>query len=135
MSNSEHKEVEARWLDLDQKELLKKLSEVGAKQIGDFFFREWIFAHPEWMKQFRRVRVRTDGKTHWLTYKANPTWGVDSTEEVEVNISSAEDAVKFLTAIGLPLVRFQEKKRKTFTHGDTTFDIDEWPKIDRKSVV
>ena len=109
--------------------VLKKLDDVGAKPVGDFFFREWIFARPDWGKTFRRVRVRTDGKTTWLTYKANPTWAVDSTEEVEVTVSSAENTVQLLQAADVPLVRYQEKKRRTFTYAGITFDIDEWPKI------
>ena len=124
-----HREVEARWLDLDKGSVLKKLGDIGAASVGDFFFREWIFARPDWGKTFRRIRVRTDGKTTWLTYKANPTWAVDSTEEVEVTVSSAEDAVQLLQAADIPLVRFQEKKRKTFTHKGISFDVDEWPKI------
>ena len=123
------KEVEARWINLDPDKMIKRLEKIGAKKSGDFFFREWIFAHDDWEKDNRRIRVRTDGVTTWLTYKSNATWAVDSTEEVEVTVSSPEDMVRFLGAAGIPKKRVQEKKRKTFTFGDITFDIDFWPKI------
>ena len=125
-----HTEVEARWIKLDREELLRKLNAIGAKQTGDYFFREWIFAKGGWVKDFRRIRVRTDGKTTWLTYKANPTWAIDSTKEIEVNVSSAEDTVHLLEAADVPLVRCQEKKRLTFELDGITFDLDEWPKIE-----
>jgi adenylate cyclase class 2 len=73
--------------------------------------------------------VRTDGKTTWLTYKANASWAVDSTEEAELTVSSAKDAVKFVEALGIPRQRYQEKKRIEYRLGDITFDLDFWPKI------
>lgn len=124
-----HTEVEARWINLEREAVVRKLQDAGAKLVGDYFFREWIFAKPEWAKSFRRIRVRTDGVKTWLTYKANATWAIDSTEEVEVEVSSAEDAVKLLEKADLPLVRYQEKKRMTFSLDGITFDLDEWPKI------
>lgn len=128
-SVKESKEIEARWINLDANEMIRRLEKIGAKKTGDFFFREWIFAYDDWAKDNRRVRVRTDGKTTWLTYKSNATWAVDSTEEVEVTVSSAEEMVKFLLATGIHQKRVQEKKRQTFSLDDITFDIDFWPKI------
>jgi len=122
-------EVEARFLGLDRELIEKKLEEIGADKTGDFFFKEWLFSHPEWADRRRRVRVRADGKTTWLTYKANETWKVDGTEEVEVTTSSAENTSKFLKAIDLPLNRYQEKKRIRYELEDITFDLDFWPKL------
>jgi len=131
MSNQtkEFKEIEARWLNLDAGEMAKRLEKAGAKKTGDFFFKEWIFAYDEWAKDNRRIRVRSDGTTVWLTYKANATWAVDSTEEVEVTVSSAEDIVHFLRVMGIPEKRYQEKKRQTYELDGLTFDLDLWPKI------
>src|SRR4051812_2556492 len=101
-------EIEARWVNLDPKVIEKKLIELGAKKEGSYFFQEWVFAHPEWRNGNRRVRIRDDGHTTWLTYKANATWAVDSTEEVEVTVSSAKDAAALIGKIGIPLLRHQE---------------------------
>ena len=122
-------EIEARFADLDHAEIEQKLVAAGARRTRNSFFREWVFALPEWRKDHRRVRVRTDGTTTWLTYKANKTWAVDSTEEIEVEVSSADDASELIRAIGIPLERYQEKKRISYGIGDIIFDLDTWPKI------
>ncbi|GEM_PF-2717822 len=61
------KEIEARFIGLAQDDIEQKLKSAGARHIGDYFFREWIFACPEWFKDHRRLRVRTDGTKTWLT--------------------------------------------------------------------
>jgi adenylate cyclase class 2 len=122
-------EIEARWINLDPATLEKKLTAIGATKEGSYMFQEWIFAHPEWRKDNRRLRVRSDGKQTWLTYKANATWAVDSTEEVEVTVSSAEEMAKMIAKIGIPILRHQEKRRDTWTLRDIVFDLDYWPKI------
>lgn len=65
----------------------------------------------------------------WLTYKANATWAVDSTHEVEVTTSSAEDTIALLKAMDVPLIRTMEHKRQAFKLGDISFDLDRWPLI------
>lgn len=126
---NEHIEVEARWINLDQGEIEKKLKEIGAKQTGNFFYNEWLFGRDGWFSTHRRIRVRTDGTNHSLTYKANVTWEIDSTEEVKLKVDSAENAVKFLQAADVPLRRYQEKKRIRYELDDITFDLDFWPQI------
>jgi adenylate cyclase class IV len=123
------REIEARWINLDPKDIISRLKKIKAKKTGSYFFREWIFAYPEWRAQQRRVRVRTDGTTSWLTYKANPSWNIDSTQEIEVIISSADEMVSMMKAMEIPLLRYQEKKRESFEIGDIVFDVDFWPKI------
>lgn len=128
-------EIEARWINLSRNAIEKKLRELGAEKISDSFFREWIFHYGEenkdWTEKRKRVRVRDDGKTVWMTYKANPspTWGVDTTEEIELEVPSADDAKKFIEKIGIPLRRYQEKKRIKYKLGDAYLDLDFWPKI------
>lgn len=124
-----NKEIEARFINLSHQEIEEKLTTLNAQKIGSYFFQEWIFAYPEWAKDSRRLRVRTDGETTWLTYKANATWEVDSTEEVETEVSSAEEITKIIKAIGIPLLRYQEKKRIAYVINGIKFDLDFWPKI------
>lgn len=126
---SKYIEFETRFIDLDEKEVLGKLNKIGAEKTGDFYFREWIFQYKEWIGQNRRIRVRTDGTKNWLTYKANKTWEVDSTEEVELEVSSSDDMVKFLHSIDMPLLRYQEKKITRYERDDILFEINHWPKI------
>lgn len=123
-------EVEARFINLDRAAIEEKLETLGAEKQREAFFREWLlYLVPEWDKERRRVRVRTDGTNHWLTYKANPTWEVDSAEEIECTVSSPEEARRLIEAIGIPLRRYQEKKRISYALGDIIFELDFWPKI------
>jgi len=126
-------EIEARFINLTKEEIEKKLQKLGAEKKFEALFQEWLFFHkgnPDWDNNHRRIRVRTDGTNTWLTYKANATWAVDSTEEVELQVASpAEDAVKLMKATDIPLERYQEKKRISYTLGNITFDLDFWPKI------
>lgn len=122
-------EIEARWINLDQKEIEERLKKLGAKKESESFFREWIFIHPDWHPHHKRLRVRDDGKTTWLTYKANPTWEIDSTEEIEITTSSADTTSKMIEKIGIPLKRYQEKKRIQYILNGATIDLDFWPKI------
>ncbi|QSH39650.1 CYTH domain-containing protein [Candidatus Kaiserbacteria bacterium] len=129
MSDTDYREIEARWINLNQEEIEKKLESIGAVLKGEYFFQEWIFKKEEWVGKARRIRVRTDGTQTWVTYKANSTWEVDSTEEVEFTVSSPEAAVKFFESIEIPIFLHQEKKRRQYTLGDITFEIDNWPLI------
>lgn len=122
-------EIQARFINLDQKTTEKKLKEIGARKVGESFFREWIFGYKDWFTNHKRLRIRDDGKTIWLTYKANATWEVDSTEEVEITVSSAEDTRKLIEKIGVPLQRYQEKKRIKYKLGEASIDLDFWPQI------
>ncbi len=122
-------EIEARFINLSREKIEQKLQEIGAAKKFEAFFREWIFFHPEWEKDHRRIRVRTDGKTAWLSYKANYTWGVDATEEIEFTVSSPENAVAFLRAVDIPQRRYQEKRRIQYRFDNIIFDLDFWPKI------
>lgn len=126
---SQYKEIEARWINLNRADVEQRLQGIGAVKAGEYFFKEWIFKYEHWENKNRRIRVRTDGENHWLTYKANATWEIDSTEEVEVSVSSAEHMVKFLKVSDVPLLRYQEKKRIRYTLDDLTVELDFWPKI------
>lgn len=131
-SNKKYIEVEARWINVDQKKIEAALKKAKAKKVGQFYFREWILEQDNaaWRKDRRRVRVRTSGKQHWLTYKANPSWGVSSTQEVEMTVSSPEAAVKFMEAVDVPVSRYQEKKMWQYKlPGDIIVEFSFWPKI------
>ena len=125
-------EIEARFINLSKEEIEGKLKQLGAEKKFESIFYEWLFFYkgdPDWDDNHKRIRVRTDGKTTWLTYKANATWAVDSTEEVELTVSSAENEVKFVKALKIPMQRYQEKKRIEYKFEDIIFDLDFWPQI------
>ena len=129
MKDRNHIEIEARFINLDQKSVEGKLKELGATKQSESFLKEWVFSHEAWRAENKRLRVRDDGKAVWLTYKANETWEVDGTEEIEVSVSSAENAMKIIEKIGIPLERYQEKKRITYLLYNIRVELDFWPKI------
>jgi predicted adenylyl cyclase CyaB len=122
-------EIEARFINLDRETIEKKLKNLGAQKESESFFKEWIFSREDWKPIHARIRIRDDGKKVWLTYKANPTWEVDSTEEIEIESSSSEETAKIIEKTGVPLVRYQEKKRIHYILDDVAFELDFWPKI------
>ena len=130
--DNDNMEIEARFINLNREEVEQKLKDIGAPRVFDSFFREWLFFYkgdPDWDSNHKRIRVRTDGEKTWITYKANRTFAVDSTEEIELAVSSPEDALKFMKATGIPLQRYQEKERTSYKLDNIVFDLDVWPKI------
>ncbi len=122
-------EIEARFINLNRAEMERRLFALGAKKEFESFFKEWIFRYDEWIPDRKRLRIRDDGKNVWLTYKANPSWEIDGTEEIEIMSSSSADTAKILEKIGIPKLRYQEKKRIEYSLGDALVELDFWPKI------
>lgn len=129
-------EIEAKILNIDKAALEQKLAEIGATKQGDLFFRSTSFDFPGFPldKEASWVRLRDEGSRITLAFKqrlgANGNSGKDAgMEEIEVAVSSYEDTIALLKKIGMIEKFSQEKKRSTWTKGDVSFDIDEWPRL------
>lgn len=127
----ENREVEVRFLEIDKEALVRKLLEVGAKDLGDNILEEIIFYDPElkWRTENKFVRIRKSGEKIKMTYKHNREQTIDSTIEIELEINDIKKAEAFLEKMNLQAFRHQQKKRHTFELDGTTIDIDTWPKI------
>ena len=126
------KEIEARFLEINKDDLISKLRKLGAVDEGEKFLEEIIFYDPEfkWRDVERKfVRLRKLGDVTKLTYKQNKEETIDSTTEIELEVSDMHKTEELLEAIGLVAYRHQEKKRHSFHLGKAIFDIDSWPKI------
>lgn len=128
----EHKEIEVRFLEINKDDLVNRLKELDAEDLGEDLLEEVIFYDRElkWKdsgKKFVRIR-KANGKII-LTYKCQDRECIDGTEEVEFEVSSFAKAEVLLERIGLIPFRHQQKKRHKFMLGDVTIDIDTWPKI------
>lgn len=124
-------EIEARFLEIDNAELIAKLKSFGAKDKGGAILSETIFYDGDnrWPDEGRFVRIRSyDGITK-LTYKHNVAQTIDSAREIELTVPDPRIAEQFLEAIGLTAFRRQEKKRHTFEFENVIVDIDTWPQI------
>lgn len=124
-------EIETRFLDINKDELVKKLVSLGAIDKGEEKLEEIIFhaADGSWIGKRKFVRLRKTKDKIKLTYKENIEQTVNSAREIELEVSDMDKCSKFLEKIGLKEMRQLEKYRHTFELGDTTIDIDTWPKI------
>jgi len=134
----QHIELEARFLGVDIPELKAKLKELGAKDTGEDFLKEFIFFDKDltWQENKKTlVRVRQSNQGVHLAYKHVEEDTIDGTEEIEFDfeVSDLEKVKLFLERIGLIPYCYQEKKRHSYTlavgHSHVTVDIDTWPKI------
>lgn len=128
----EHREIEARFLEIDKDEFVKKLHALGAKDLGEILLKEIIFFDRglEWLKvggEF--IRLRIAGAKTILAYKHHKQKTVDGTTEIEFEVGDAKKAKAFLETIGFIAYRHQEKKRHTFQLDAVTIDIDTWPRV------
>jgi adenylate cyclase class 2 len=118
-------------LDINKKELVKKLLALGAVDEGEEKLEEIIF-HAEdmsWVGKRKFVRLRKIKDKIKLTYKENKEQTVDSAKEVEFYVSDWDKCSEFLNRVGLKAMRELEKFRHTLKLDEVTVDIDTWPKI------
>lgn len=122
-------EIEIKFLAIDPESLEKKLLKLGAMKVFDEIFEEWIFAKSEW-KSFRgRARVRAQGKEVLVAYKETTKKTSEGNVEIEFVAGSKEHAIAFITKLGIPLLRHQQKRRIHFLLDGVAIDIDFWPMI------
>jgi len=128
---NEHREIEVRFLEIDEAALKARLHELGAEDQGEHLLKE-VICYDEalvWRDEQKFVRLRErDGVVH-LTYKDQSVNTIDGTEEIEFDASDMASAELFLERLGFPAYRHQEKKRHTFVLDGVMVEIDTWPKI------
>lgn len=129
--NMSNREIEVRFLEVDVENLKLKLLKLGAQDCGLDHLNETIFYGLDFPTpaagKFVRLREYKDRTV--LTFKHRVEISATGTIEYEFNVSDAQEAKKFLEALGLFVCRFVEKKRHTFELGNIKVDIDFWPQI------
>lgn len=63
------KEIETKIIDINEREVRERLAKIGAKKIGNLFYRRYVFFLTDKKEIDEFVRVRTDGKKTTITYK------------------------------------------------------------------
>ena len=123
-------ETEVRFLEIDLRDIQEKLLALGAVDHGRQFLSEVIIQEPTgiWITNHKRLRVRQQGDVVKLTYKEGSGEGMQMIEH-EVGVSDYKQTVDLLLATGFTVSRIQEKYRHSYTLGDCTIDIDDWPGI------
>ncbi len=121
-------EYEVRFLEINKEKILKKLQELGAKEVGNWLqirkTYDLITPTPNsW------VRLRTNGKKTTLTVKEIGSAKVDGTKEAEIVVDNFAETDLILSKIGLKARNYQENRRQQFVYNGVEIDIDSWPLI------
>lgn len=128
----ENLEIEVKFLEIDQTELIRKLQALSARDLGEELIKEQIFHDQEqtWYDQRKFCRLRWTGKGIFFTFKHvfDKTKSTGTTE-IEFEVHEPEKVRAFLEAMGLVMDRSQEKRRHKFKLGDVVVDIDTWPQV------
>lgn len=121
-------EYEVRFLEIDKDKILKRLKELGAKEIGNWLQvrKTYDLIQPQ---KNSWLRLRTNGKTTTLTVKEINSDKIDGTNETEVIVDDFNEMDKILTKIGLKARNYQENYRQQFQYKNSEIDIDSWPLI------
>lgn len=133
-----NQEFEVKFLDIDVDATREKLKSIGAKKVGEFFYKRLSFDFPDLRlnKQNAWIRLRDEGDRVTLTWKkrigATSQDGSTSDqgmEEIETIVGDFDETAKILRAIGMTEKFYQENRRERWEKGDVEFDIDSWPLI------
>lgn len=122
-------EFETKVLDIDPQEIIKKLRELGAKEIPEVLLRRYVFdmesEDAEWL------RLRTNGIKTTLAYKHKIPGNVaiGKTVEIETQVNDFDKTAEILKKIPFKRILYQENKSHIFHLGDIEFSIDTWPKL------
>ena len=122
-------EYEITVLDIDIKEIEKKLIEIGAVKEGEYFQKRKLYNfHEEYRGRF--IRLRTYGTKTTLTIKdKSAKKEIGNVKELEIEVSDFEKTNQIMNMLGYEHSMYQENKRTIYRLGNVEFDIDTWPMI------
>lgn len=127
-----NREIEVRFLEIDEHSLIQKLINFGAKDNGEDFLEEIIFYDKDYKwrdEENKFVRLRKNKNNIILSFKHHQEQSINGVEEIEFTVGDKNKAVTFLERLGLVAYRHQEKKRHSFELDGVIVDIDTWPRI------
>ena len=92
-------EYEIRILEVDVENLTRKLENLGAKKVGDWFQKRYVYDFvPKRENQW--IRLRTNGEKTTLTYKNIEKDAIDGTKELEIEVDNFEKTNEMLEILG-----------------------------------
>ena len=121
-------EIEARLLNCNVKEIIKKLKKNGAKFVGDWLQLRYCYDFNP-VRENSWIRLRTNGKETTLTIKEIGSAKIDGTRESEIVVSDFEITDEILNKLGYKARSKQENRRIQFKLDGVEIDIDMWPKL------
>lgn len=130
--NTDNREIEVRFLEIDKDALIATLISLGATDFGEDFLTDTIYYDKAmtWREAGdKTVRLRQNKKGAKVAYKNHFEHSAHGTTEYEISVDNPDIAHLLLEAIGLEAYRKQEKKRHSLKLGEVMFDIDTWPRM------
>lgn len=123
-------EFETKVLDFDKKEVIKKLRELGAKEIPETLARRFVFDMESPDMEWLRLR-EMNGKVT-LTYKRKSLGNTEigKTTELEVEVVDFDKTAEILSKAPFKRTFYQENKTHIFRLNGIEFSIDTWPLLD-----
>lgn len=122
-------EYEARVLEIDVPNFIKKLEKLGAVKKWERLQKRYTYDFTP-KKDNSWVRLRTNGVETTLTIKnVVDKNDVGGTKELEVIVSDFEKTNEILEKLGYKHRNYQENKRIRYMLGNVEIDIDTWPLI------
>lgn len=121
-------EYEIRILEINKEEFIKKIVSLGAKHIGDFDQKRYVYdvkpINPD-----KWIRLRTNGKNTTLTIKEVKKNSIDGTKELEISVDDFDKTNLILEELGYKNKGIQENRRSEYILDDIHIDIDKWPLV------
>lgn len=121
-------EYEVRILEIDPKEITKKLESLGATFQWDAVQKRYVY---DFMPKVegKWIRLRSNGAKTTLTIKNIVSSRIDGTQELEVEVGDFEKTNAILNELGFEPKGYQENRRCQYILDDVEIDIDYWPLI------
>lgn len=126
------KEIEVKILEIDPKEIVAKLKELGAKKIEQGLVHAKAYDYPDnrLVKKGQYVRVRKIADRIEVVFKDSIFQeGVKVNEETEFTVDDFDAACKVFMKLGLKLFANMEKYRATYKLGDVKIEFDKYAGI------
>lgn len=121
-------EYEVRRLEISFDEVISKLNSLGAKKIGVFHQKRYVYDFIPAQKG-RWIRLRTNGEKITLTIKEIQSSDIDGTKELEIVVSDFDKTNDILNKLGYKARTFQENFRIEYNFNGVNIDLDKWPMI------
>lgn len=121
-------EIEVRILEIEKHELIEKLEKIGAKFIGDYNQKRYVYDFNPIVPN-KWIRLRSDGEKSSLTIKEIVNNGISGTKELEIEVSDFDTTNLILKELGYSFRSYQENKRTRYVYNNIEIDIDSWPMI------
>ncbi len=132
-------EIEVKFLNIDPEAMQKKLMEIGAEKVGDYFYRRRVFDYPDWSmdKKGAWLRLRDEESRVTLTFKQrlgiNGHDGIindSGMDEIEIEVNDFNGTAELLFKIGFIEKHYAENRRIRWMKDEAEFDIDIWPELE-----